>query len=106
MHALLDEQVAARLKAECRDEHELHRFQRGVFILAQLLDALGFPKTAKAFQRLRYEAGEIPEVAPQAPLEPLVHPLFVRPQSVPPVPQTEPLRAEVDSRKRKRKATA
>lgn len=104
MQGLLDEQIAARIKAECRDASELHRFQRGVFILAQLLDSMGLPKTAKAFHLLRAGAGEIPDTPPATPAEPLVHPPFVLPESVPARPEPE---ADVlTGRKRRRKESA
>lgn len=77
MNQLLDENVAARIKAECRDPNELHRFQRSVFVVETILEAMGFPKTVKVVRELRLAVGLIPgsmheppaEQAPERPAE-------------------------------------
>jgi hypothetical protein len=97
MNDLLDSNVAARIRAECRDATELHRFQRAVFVIETILESLAFPKTVKVVRELRVACGMIPgsmHEAPQVPEPPEVATRFERlfPEIAPDPQQVKPRR--------------
>lgn len=87
---LLDTCVAALIVSDCRDESPVHRLQRAVLRVEELLTGYGFVATAKAVGKLRRECGEFSADPPPHKEEDWQPPPFKLPEQCPVQPPAAP----------------